>query len=307
MTYLNTGLLEMPLAEIKPLHLHREWERLLKCGGHTRKDKKPRPMAAKTVRNIAGVVSAAFGRAMKWGLVTANPVSNSEPPRVKKHLAIALTPEQQQMLMEAASGPWCMPTFIAVAAATGCRRGELLALRWSDIVGKVAFISRSLTQTRRGLEFKRTKTEKPRPVVLPDSALEALDGYRKRQDEFRQQFGPDYRNDLDLIFANPDGSPLKPDSISASVSGLFKRLKIPKPKGAALHLFRHSHTSVLLAQGIPLPAVSARLGHSSVWTTQEIYAHMITGQDEEAARKWDEYQKQNRPAVGQGSQKGQVQ
>jgi site-specific recombinase XerD len=111
---------------------------------------------------------------------------------------------------------------------------------------------------------------------------------------------------LDLVFANPDGTPLKPDSISASVSALFKRLKIPKPKGAALHLLRHSHTSVLLAEGVPLAAVSARLGHSSVRTTQEIYAHMIKGQDEEAARKWEDYQKRNRPANSE-NWKGNVQ
>jgi len=89
-------------------------------------------------------------------------------------------------------------------------------------------------------------------------------------------------------------------------SALFKRLKIPKPKGAALHLLRHSHASVLLAQGVPLPAVSARLGHSSVRTTQEIYAHMITGQDEEAARKWEEYQRQYAP-VELENRKGNVQ
>ena len=109
------------------------------------------------------------------------------------------------------------------------------------------------------------------------------------------------------MFANRDGSPLRPDSISATVSALFKRLGIPKPKGAALHLLRHSHTSILLAEGVPLPAVSARLGHSSVRTTQEIYAHMITGQDEEAARKWEAYHKRNRPAAGEGNQKGLVQ
>lgn len=99
------------------------------------------------------------------------------------------------------------------------------------------------------------------------------------------------------MFANPDGTPLKPDSISAYVSSLFKRVKIPKPKGNALHLFRHSHTSVLLAEGVPLTAVSARLGHSSIRTTQEIYAHMMPGQDQEAARKWEEYQRRNRPAA----------
>jgi integrase len=295
---LDPELLKMSLADITPLHLSREWGRLLKSGGHTRKQKTPRPLSAKTVRNIAGVVSSAFGRAAKWGLVTTNPVANSEPPRVKKYLAVALTPEQQNLLIGSASGPWCIQTYLEVDAAAGCRRGELLALRWSDIVDGCAIIARSLTQTRERLDFKSTKTEKPRVVVLPPSALAALEKHRIAQDQFRRQHGPDYRGDLDLVFANPDGTPLKPDSISATVSALFKRLKIPKPKGAALHLLRHTHTSVLLAEGVPLPAVSARLGHSSVRTTQEIYAHMITGQDEEAARKWEEYQRRNSPEKG---------
>jgi integrase len=294
--YLEPELLAMPLKEITSLHLNREWTRLLKCGGHTRNTKTPRPMSAKTVRNIAGVVSSAFARAIKWGLIDTNPATNSEPPRVKKHLAIALTTAQQDTVLESASGPWCMRTYLQVDAATGCRRGELLALRWSDLVDGCATIARSLTQTRKGLEFKGTKTEKPRLVALPESAIASLAAHRQQQDDFRRQFGPDYRADLDLVFANPDGTPLKPDSISASVSALFKRLKIPRPKGAALHLLRHTHTSVLLAEGVPLAAVSARLGHSSVRTTQEIYAHMITGQDEEAARKWEEYQLRNKPA-----------
>ena len=135
-------------------------------------------MSAKTVRNIAGVVSSAFIRAIRWGLISANPVTNSEPPRVKKHLAIALTSAQQTMLLESASGPWCMRTYLQAAAATGCRRGELLALRWSDIVDGGAMIARSLTQTRDVLEFKGTKTEKPRPVALPASAPIALDAHR---------------------------------------------------------------------------------------------------------------------------------
>src|SRR5947208_14846811 len=87
---------------------------------------------------------------------------------------------------------------------------------------------------------------------------------------FGAKFGPDYRADLDLVFANPDGTPLKPDSISAAVSALFTRLKIPKPKGAALHLLRHTDTSVLLAQRVPLAAGSARFGHSSVGAPPEI-------------------------------------
>jgi integrase len=302
--YLDAELRAMPISEITPLHLNREWNWLLKSGGHDRKTKQPRPLSAKTVRNVAGIVSSAFTRAIRWGLVSVNPVTNSEPPRVKKHLAIALTPAQQAMVLESASGPWCMRTYLEVDAATGCRRGELLALRWSDLVDGYVLIARSLTQTRSGLEFKGTKTEKPRRISLPASAITALEAHRRRQDEFRQQYGPDYRSDLDLVFANPGGTPLKPDSISVWVSALFKRLKIAKPKGGSLHLLRHSHTSILLAEGVPLPAVSARLGHSSVRTTQEIYAHMITGQDEAAARKWEEYQQRHRPAELEGPQGG---
>jgi integrase len=289
--YLAPELLALELTQITSLNLSREWTRLLKTGGRTRKDKTPRPLSAKTIRHIAGLVSSAFARAIKWGLVSVNPVTNSEPPRAKKRRGIALTFAQQNLVFESASGPWCMRIFLEMAAATGCRRGELLALRWQDIRDGRAMIARSLTQTRDVVIFKGTKTDEPRVVSLPKSTLVVLESHRARQDEFRQQFGPEYRADMDLIFANPDGTPLKPDSVSSAVSLLFRRLKLPK--GASLHSLRHTHTSQLLASGVPLPAVSGRLGHSSIRTTQEIYAHMIHGQDDEAALRWEEYQRKH--------------
>ncbi len=298
-TYIDPALLAMPLAEITPLHLSREWQRLLKSGGHRRRPNTDdpaklaawaatasRPLSKKTVRNIAGLVSAAFGRAIKWGLVVANPVSNSEPPVPKKRIKVALPPSEQELLIESAGGPWCLPMFLEMSAATGARRGETLALRWSDLRDGVIFIERSLTQTKHILEFKSTKTDEPRCVVLPPSVLEHLEAHRRRQDEFRRQYGPDYRADLDLIFCNPDGTPLKPDSISAVVSTLCRRLGLPK--GASLHALRHSHASLLLSDGVDLATVSERLGHSSVRTTADIYSHAIRGRDREAARRWDQ-------------------
>jgi integrase len=231
---LDPVLLSMRLKDIKPLHLSREWTRLLQSGGHTRRDKTLRPLSAKSVRNIAGVVSSAFLRAIKWGLVATNPVANSEPPIPKKRQGMAFIPSEQTLLIKSATGPWCLPTLLEVAAATGARRGEMLALRWSDIQdGREMVIARSLTQTRRGLEFKGTKTERPRRIELPPSVLAPLEAHRQQQANFRQQFGADYRADLDLVFANPDGTPLKPNSISSSVSQLCRRLGLPK--SASLH------------------------------------------------------------------------
>jgi len=295
--YLDPDLRAMPLGEITPLHLSREWQRLSKCGGHTRKDKTPRPLSAKSVRHVAGLVSSAFGRAIRWGLATTNPVTNSEPPVPKKHRAVALTAEQQATALngaESVASPWCFGMFLKMAAGTGARRGEVLALRRSDIVDGRAFITRSLCQTRAGVEFKTTKNDNPHGVKIPESVLAAVEEHYRRQDEFRAKFGAAYRADLDLIFCNTDGSPLKPDSISASVSLLFRNLHFPK--GTSLHSLRHTHTSHLLADGVDIATISARLGHSSIRTTQEIYAHMIHGKDDEAAAKWDEYQKRNTPA-----------
>ncbi len=288
---LNPELLAMPLAEITPLHLNREWNRLLERGGRTRREKTPRPLSAKSVRSIAGVVSSAFLRAVKWGLVTNNPVSNSEPPVPKKHHGMALLPTEQMLLIDSATEPWCLPMFLELSAATGARRGELLALRWSDVQGGDVVITRSLTQTRKTLEFKGTKTERPRPISLPKSVRVTIEVHRKKQDEFRRHFGPDYRADLNLIFANPDGSPLKPDSVSASVSLLCRRLGLPK--GASLHTLRHSHGSTLLADGVDLATVSERLGHSSVRVTADIYSHALRGRDQDAARRWDDFMQRN--------------
>jgi len=284
--YIAPELLAMNMTEITPLHLSREWTRLLKCGGHERKSKAPRAMKPKTVRNIAGLVSSAFLRAIKWGLATINPVTHSDLPKVRKRIGIALLPSEQDRLTQCATGPWCLSAFLDMAAATGARRGEVLALRWSDLKGLTILIDRSLCQTRDGLVFKSTKTEEPRTVELPTSMVASLETHRLRQDEFRSQFGPDYRSDLDLIFASPDGSPLMPNSISSTVSRLCRRLGLPK--GTSLHVLRHSHASLLLADGVDLATVSARLGHSSTRTTADIYSHAIRGKDHAAARSWDD-------------------
>ena len=128
--YLSPELLKMPIAEITPLHLTREWDRLLERGGRHRKTKEAGPLSKKTVRNIAGVVSSAFTRAKKWGLVKCNPVFDSDPPQPDKARGIALVPAQTSLLLEASELHWILPVFLELADAGGARRGEILALRW---------------------------------------------------------------------------------------------------------------------------------------------------------------------------------
>ncbi len=119
----------MPIGEITPLHLTREWNRLYEKSGHHRKTKVARPLSGKTVRNIAGVVSSAFSRAIRWGLATTNPVTHSDLPAARRKEGIAFTPAQQGLLLEAAGAHWALPMILELCAATGARRGEVMALR----------------------------------------------------------------------------------------------------------------------------------------------------------------------------------
>src|SRR4029078_12279035 len=98
---------------------------------------------------------------------------------------------------------------------------------------------------------------------------------------------------------NPDGSPLMPNSVSSTVSRLCRRLGLPQ--GASLHVLRHSHARLLLAEGVDLATVSARLGHSSVRTTADIYSHAIRGKDHAAALCWDDIMQRARNEKSTGA------
>lgn len=280
--YLSEELRARPINEVTALELNREWNRLRDSGGHRRGTGAARPLSSKTVRNIAGLVSSAFGQGIFWGLCVANPTRDSRPPRNRRREPIALSIEQQNLLLEG-SGHWQLPAILEVSAGTGARRGEVLALRWSDVHEESVFIGRSLSQAGNDLAFKEPKNGKFREIALGLGTLRALAAHRSRQEEFRKQFGSAYQARLDLVFANHDGTPLRPNSLSGSVSNLRKKLKLPP--GASLHTLRHTHASQLLAAGVELPVVSARLGHSNVYVTATVYSHALKGRDEEAVKK----------------------
>jgi integrase len=94
-------------------------------------------------------------------------------------------------------------------------------------------------------------------------------------------FGADYRRDLNLVFCPPNGNYLKPDSISSKCSLIAKKAGL---KSVGLNMLRHSHTSLLLLPGVPLPTVSKRLGYLSPHFTAAVYGHELPKDEEAPAR-----------------------
>lgn len=146
-------------------------------------------------------------------------------------------------------------------------------------------VERSLEQTKAGLRFKETKTDRIREVPLPKSALQVLNTHYEEQEQHKEHFGASCQNN-GLIFCTPEGAPLHPDSVSSAVSALFKRLKM---KGS-LHSLRHTYGSQMIANGVPIPLVSKLLGHPDIATTMRVYAHVIGNQEREGVEKWEEFQ-----------------
>lgn len=147
-------------------------------------------------------------------MVSSKPVAQSEPPVPKRRSGAALSPSQQKLLIDSATGGTplvCYP-------------------RWRCVDFKVTIADESRAGLQRGEELVFQAN------CASQFPVKALEVHRDAQKISRDQFSSAYYIELDLIFAEPDGAPLKPNSTSASVSALFKRLKIPKSKGASLHL-----------------------------------------------------------------------
>jgi len=290
--YLDTALLNRKLSDITPRGLELEYDRLRESGGHDRKTKTPRPLSPRTVRHVHNTLRAAFNTAVRWRLLRENPAATCDLPPVEKKEAKALDPDQLEWYLDAARGHWLYPILL-VASATSDRRGEVLALSWPDFhyVGAdlppgygVLEITKSLQQTKAGLRVKRPKNGKPRRVVIGPATVAALEDHRSAQGESRRLFGKDYRSDLDLIFADPRGNYLKPDSVTATACRIARKAGL---EGVGLHSLRHSHGSILLSKHVPLATVSKRLGHSSVNITAGVYAHSFRADEIAAAEAWE--------------------
>ena len=154
-----------------------------------------------------------------------------------------------------------------MAATTGLRRGELVAVTWDDLDSEHASlrVERSLGQDNREIFVKSTKSpEGRRTVGLDPGTISALRRQRKRIAEDRLAGGDEYQAQPlghDLVFRwDSTGALCRPDRVSHAFVKEWRHSALNSP--ATLHSLRHSFGSVLLEQGMSVPEVAAAMGHS---------------------------------------------
>jgi integrase len=172
--------------------------------------------------------------------------------------------------------------FFRLSAFTGARRGELLALKWSDFDGKSITISKSRALAGNSVvEQNTTKGGKggQRRVALDPETIQQFTEHRKRQLEERLLEGSAW-TETGYIFVQETGAPLDTGTPTHLFRKLSERLGL---RGIRLHDLRHLHATELLRLGEPLHVVSDRLGHKDPMVTATIYAHVSNEQGESAS------------------------
>jgi integrase len=249
-----------------------------------RNDKEKGELSAHSVAHIFSTLRTMLRWGVKTGMLVRNAADRVEPPRYERKEMRALDPAGVARLLEAAQGT-DLRTVIAVAIGTGLRRGELLALRWSDVNldARRLTVHRSLETVKGVTRTKPPKTARSaRTIALPPFVAEIFREERHRQ-ELREARGIK-RNDDGWIFERADGSPWEPGAFSLAFARFVKRVKLPHVR---FHDLRHSFGTLALASGVDLQTVSRALGHESTAITSRIYLHAIESLNEDAAARID--------------------
>ncbi len=239
-------------------------------------------LSARTVRLCHTVVRQSLEQARKWGLVARSPAVDATPPGQRRHEISPLTVDQVRTLLEAAreEDP-DFGTYLWLVAATGCRRGEACAIRWSDVDlgrGEIA-IRRSIAMAGSTPYEKDTNTRQARRVALDEATVGVLRDHRRRLRERSLALGTHLADDAHL-FADPAGRPWRPDVCTNRFCRLRDRLQFA---GVRLHDLRHFVATALGAGGTPRATISDRLGHRDKATTLNMYSHALPANDQIAA------------------------
>ena len=241
------------------------------------------------------MLSSIFKKGVQWGLISENPCSRAEHPKAEEVNVAILGEEDLSKLLEALSdAPPQYSVITQLALLTGARRGEICALRWSDIdlnKGTLS-INRSVRFIPgEGILFTPPKTRRSRRCIrIGEDCVALLKEYRQHQIQERLRAGSQWVKtvtlenkkvvDNDMLFTKWNGAPMDPEEISSWFPKFLAEHHLP---AVHFHSLRHTNATLLIAAHAPITTVSGRLGHAQTSTTLNIYASAIQSADAAAA------------------------
>lgn len=263
--YLSPALGQLPLGALRHLHVERMYRNLAEaeCG---------RALSNATMRRIHATLMSAMNAAVRRGLIERNPAATVELPKQIRPVMQAWTATEFAQFLAVIEGDRLHLLFVMLGLV-GLRRGEAVALRWSDIDTERGsmWISRSAVRVKDQTVVGPPKSKTSiRTVALDEETLRRLRWHGARQ-RLHVLVATGEKREPDLVFTTREGEALDPAWVSRHFDRLQRQAGVRRIR---LHDLRHTSASIGLASGESLLEVSRRLGHSSISVTTDIYSHI---------------------------------
>ena len=263
----------IPLNKLQTSDLQQFYSELKKSGRRSRIDLYGPGLSDRMVRACHAVCHMALEKAVTEGLIPVNPAKGCKLPPAKASEMQVLTPEEmRRFLIQAKQNDFYEIAILELA--TGMRRGEISALKWSDLDFETGalHIQRQVIHLRGQINISAPKTSaSDRTVILPREVVDILKELRTRTDS-------------EWMFPSPVNrdNPMDPQSIYHTMKKVLKRAHC---RDVRFHDLRHTFATTSLEHGMDIKTLSAIIGHVRSATTINIYSHITDTMQVQAANR----------------------
>ena len=274
---------EIPLNKLTQSDLQKFYADLKKNGRKSKVERYGTGVSDRLVRSCHATCRTALQKAVDEKLISVNPAIGCKlPPKKAQEMQVLTHEEMRRFLIQSKQDDFYELALLELA--TGMRRGEICALKWSDLDFETGalHIQRQAYHVDRGVVISEPKTKQScRSIILPPSVLNVLRQYRETVDS-------------EWMFPSPvkEGEPLNPNGVYRKMVKILDRAQC---KRVRFHDLRHTFATTALEHGMDIKTLSAIIGHVSSATTLDIYSHITDEMQANAANKIEKRFSKNEP------------
>jgi len=245
---------------------------------------KAKKLGNSTIDGLHRVLNVAFNYAVKDGYLSVNPQKGMPRRKVTPKTVEVWDTETRKRFLDIASGHQ-YGNFYWLAYLTGMRRSEISGLRWKNVDlenGSIKVYEILHRISGKGLVSDTPKTERSRRVIeIGETAIQLLHDIKFQQVMQKTELN-DAWTQTDFVMTQPDGMPIDPDLTTKAFTKLVRNGGFSH---LTVHGLRHTFASMALEAGWEAKDLCEHLGHTSIKTTYDIYAHIMPKRKKENAKK----------------------